>query len=55
MLGIRHFEKNVIRQVLDKLIPIDAPYCQKIQQLVMNIISFMLNYHIVIKGWSNID
>ena len=55
MPDIRRFEKNVARQVLDKLIPISSPYCQKVQQLVFHVVSFMPNYHIVIEGWSNID
>ena len=55
MLDIRHFEESIARQVLDKLIPFDSPYCQKFQQLVAHVVSFMPNYHIVIEGWSSID
>ena len=50
MLDIRRFKESIARQVLDKLIPLDSPYCQKIQQLVVHVVSFMPNYHIVIEG-----
>jgi hypothetical protein len=55
MADIRCFEESIARQVLDKLIPLGSPYYQRVQQLVVDIISFMPNYHIVIEGWSNIE
>lgn len=55
MTDIKHFEKSVTRQVSDKFIRFNSPSSQSVQQLVVHIIGFMPNYHIVLEGWSNIE
>jgi len=54
-MNIKQFDNNELQKILDHLVPLDSPYCIKIQSLITSTIYINPGFCLHIGGYANID
>ena len=54
-MNIKHFDNSELQRVLDHLVPLDSPYCIKVQNLIINTLYINPGFCLHIGEHANID